>query len=183
MRRVHLSAAERHQHTTPLPQCHEGAQTCSICATPPPSSRRLDYQSSDQSDVITKFLKNRDVVIWCTKLARSDADERVDVEVAMCERPRQCDGALRRYAWARWYQGQAMVCCAGRACWYRGWATRLHTVQGRTGTLVPGPGNACCVGVQVTRVPVPLLRRVHTWTAHGSVMEIVVSYLYSTTST
>ena len=43
----------------------------------------FDYQSFD---VITKFLKNRDVVVWCTKLARSDANERVDVEVAMREK-------------------------------------------------------------------------------------------------
>ncbi|KAI0258389.1 Sec63-domain-containing protein [Gloeopeniophorella convolvens] len=43
----------------------------------------FDYQSFD---VITKFLKNRDVIVWCTKLARSDADERVNVEVAMREK-------------------------------------------------------------------------------------------------
>ena len=43
----------------------------------------FDYQSYN---VITKFLKNRDVVVWCTKLARSDANERVDVEVAMREK-------------------------------------------------------------------------------------------------
>lgn len=43
----------------------------------------FDYQSFD---VITKFLKNRDVVVWCTKLARSDTNERVDVEVAMREK-------------------------------------------------------------------------------------------------
>ena len=43
----------------------------------------FDYQSFE---VITKFLKNRDVVVWCTKLARSDANERVDVEVAMREK-------------------------------------------------------------------------------------------------
>ncbi|ETW75698.1 hypothetical protein HETIRDRAFT_460980 [Heterobasidion irregulare TC 32-1] len=43
----------------------------------------FDYQSYD---VITKFLKNREVVVWCTKLARSDADERVNVEVAMREK-------------------------------------------------------------------------------------------------
>ncbi len=36
--------------------------------------------------IITKFLKNRDVVVWCTKLMRSDADERVNVEVAMREK-------------------------------------------------------------------------------------------------
>ena len=43
----------------------------------------FDYQSFN---IITKFLKNRDVVVWCTKLARSDANERVDVEVAMREK-------------------------------------------------------------------------------------------------
>jgi pre-mRNA-splicing helicase BRR2 len=37
-------------------------------------------------DIVTKFLKNRDVIVWCTKLMRSDADERVNVEVAMRER-------------------------------------------------------------------------------------------------
>ena len=35
---------------------------------------------------VTKFLKNKDVIVWCTKLARSDADERVNVEVAMREK-------------------------------------------------------------------------------------------------
>ena len=43
----------------------------------------FDYQSFH---VITKFLKNRDVIFWCTKLMRSDADERVNVEVAMREK-------------------------------------------------------------------------------------------------
>ncbi|KAI0070649.1 Sec63-domain-containing protein [Panus rudis PR-1116 ss-1] len=43
----------------------------------------FEYQSFD---VITKFLKNRDVIVWCTKLMRSDADERVNVEVAMREK-------------------------------------------------------------------------------------------------
>lgn len=36
--------------------------------------------------LITKFLKNRDVIVWCTKLVRSDAEERINVEVAMRER-------------------------------------------------------------------------------------------------
>ena len=36
--------------------------------------------------VVTKFLKNRDVVVWCAKLMRSDADGRVNVEVAMREK-------------------------------------------------------------------------------------------------
>jgi hypothetical protein len=72
MRRVHLSAAERHQHTTPLPQT-------------PRRSAGLFH------------MRNTAPLISET-------------------RPRQCDGALRGYAWVRWYQGQAMLCCAGRAC-------------------------------------------------------------------
>ncbi|KAG5219829.1 DEIH-box ATPase [Salix suchowensis] len=36
--------------------------------------------------IITKCLKNREVIVWCTKLIRSDADERVNVEVAMREK-------------------------------------------------------------------------------------------------
>ncbi|KAG7448800.1 Sec63-domain-containing protein [Guyanagaster necrorhizus] len=43
----------------------------------------FDYQSFH---ITTKFLKNRDIIIWCTKLMRSDADERVNVEVAMREK-------------------------------------------------------------------------------------------------
>ncbi|THH28522.1 hypothetical protein EUX98_g5677 [Antrodiella citrinella] len=43
----------------------------------------FEYQSFN---VITKFLKNRDVIVWCTKIMRSDADERVNVEVAMREK-------------------------------------------------------------------------------------------------
>lgn len=43
----------------------------------------FDYQSFH---VITKFLKNRDVIVWCTKLVRSDAEERVNIEVAMREK-------------------------------------------------------------------------------------------------
>ena len=43
----------------------------------------FDYQSFE---VITKFLKNRNVVVWCTKLTRSDANEHVDIEVAMREK-------------------------------------------------------------------------------------------------
>ncbi|PCH44659.1 Sec63-domain-containing protein [Wolfiporia cocos MD-104 SS10] len=43
----------------------------------------FEYQSFH---IITKFLKNRDVIVWCTKLIRSDADERVNVEVAMREK-------------------------------------------------------------------------------------------------
>lgn len=43
----------------------------------------FDFQSFH---IITKFLRNREVIYWCTKLMRSDADERVNVEVAMREK-------------------------------------------------------------------------------------------------
>lgn len=43
----------------------------------------FDYESYH---IIAKFLKNREVVVWCTQLMRSDADGRVNVEVAMRER-------------------------------------------------------------------------------------------------
>jgi len=43
----------------------------------------FDYESFH---ITAKFLKNRDVIVWCTKLMRSDADERVNVEVAMREK-------------------------------------------------------------------------------------------------
>ena len=43
----------------------------------------FDYQSFH---VLAKFLKNREVIVWCTKLVRSDAEERVNIEVRMRER-------------------------------------------------------------------------------------------------
>ena len=36
--------------------------------------------------IATKFLKNRDVIVWCTKLMRSDPEERVNVDVARQEK-------------------------------------------------------------------------------------------------
>ena len=36
--------------------------------------------------VIMKFLKNRNIIFWCTKLMRSNADERMNIEVAMWEK-------------------------------------------------------------------------------------------------
>ncbi|WFD33124.1 RNA helicase [Malassezia sp. CBS 17886] len=43
----------------------------------------FDYEHFDAVQTLTK---NRDVVVWCTKLARVDDDARMDVEVAMRER-------------------------------------------------------------------------------------------------
>lgn len=37
-------------------------------------------------EIVRTLIKNRDVVVWCTKLARSDEQERMNVEVAMRER-------------------------------------------------------------------------------------------------
>ncbi|KAK0203463.1 hypothetical protein DFS33DRAFT_1383718 [Desarmillaria ectypa] len=43
----------------------------------------FDYQSFH---LTTGLLKDRDFVVWCTKFMRSDADERVNAEVAMHEK-------------------------------------------------------------------------------------------------
>ncbi|KAJ9115096.1 hypothetical protein QFC22_005424 [Naganishia vaughanmartiniae] len=37
-------------------------------------------------DLVATLTKNRDVIVWCTKLARSSEDEKKDVEVAMREK-------------------------------------------------------------------------------------------------
>ncbi len=46
----------------------------------------MDLFEYQHFPLIRKFVKNRDVVVWCTKLMRSDAEERVNVEVAMREK-------------------------------------------------------------------------------------------------
>lgn len=46
----------------------------------------FDY---DKFDLVRVLTKNRDVIVWCTKLARSDEDERVNIEVTMRERGEQ----------------------------------------------------------------------------------------------
>lgn len=43
----------------------------------------FDY---DKFDLVRVLLKNREKIVWCTKLARSDDNEKVDVEVAMREK-------------------------------------------------------------------------------------------------
>ena len=43
----------------------------------------FDYE---HFDIVQTLTKNRDIVYWCTRLARSNEDERVDVEVAMREK-------------------------------------------------------------------------------------------------
>jgi pre-mRNA-splicing helicase BRR2 len=60
----------------------------------------FDYQSFH---ITAKFLKNRDVIVWCTKLMRSDADERVNVEVAMREKERGLDTSRISQETARLY--------------------------------------------------------------------------------
>jgi pre-mRNA-splicing helicase BRR2 len=46
----------------------------------------MDLFDWEHHDLVALFIRNRDVIVWCTKLARSDQNERVDVEVAMRER-------------------------------------------------------------------------------------------------
>jgi pre-mRNA-splicing helicase BRR2 len=45
-----------------------------------------DLFSYENFDLIATLTKNRDVIVWCTRLARSNDDERQDVEVAMREK-------------------------------------------------------------------------------------------------
>lgn len=45
----------------------------------------FDYDN-EKFGIVRVLLKNREKIVWCTKLARSDADARVDVEVAMREK-------------------------------------------------------------------------------------------------
>jgi pre-mRNA-splicing helicase BRR2 len=46
----------------------------------------MDLFEWDHYEVVRVLIKNRDVIVWCTKLARSDEDERINVEVAMREK-------------------------------------------------------------------------------------------------
>ncbi|EJD54668.1 Sec63-domain-containing protein [Auricularia subglabra TFB-10046 SS5] len=46
----------------------------------------MDLFDWSNHEIVAKLVKNRDVIVWSTKLARSDADERVNVEVAMREK-------------------------------------------------------------------------------------------------
>ncbi len=87
----------------------------------------FEFQSHS---LVTKFLKNRDVIVWCTKLVRSDADERVNVEVAMREKGagwilRQLAGDRKASARA---DGDAMDVDE---------RSRVQEVP-KTGTLAPG---------------------------------------------
>ncbi|GAC95807.1 hypothetical protein PHSY_003384 [Pseudozyma hubeiensis SY62] len=43
----------------------------------------FDY---DKFELVQLFTKNRDVIVWCTRLARADDDEKVNVQVAMREK-------------------------------------------------------------------------------------------------
>ncbi|KAK4686317.1 pre-mRNA-splicing helicase BRR2, partial [Tremellales sp. Uapishka_1] len=45
-----------------------------------------DMFGYENFDLVTTLTKNRDVIVWCTKIARSSEDERHDVEVAMREK-------------------------------------------------------------------------------------------------
>ncbi|WFD03560.1 RNA helicase [Malassezia obtusa] len=46
----------------------------------------MDLYNYTNFDLVQRLTKNRDVVVWCTRLARADGDARIDVEVAIRER-------------------------------------------------------------------------------------------------
>lgn len=88
----------------------------------------FDYQ---HFELITKFLKNREVIVWCTKLVRSDADERVNVEVAM--REKGAGWILRELAGDR----KAKATTSGDAMDLDE-RPRVQQAIPKTGTLAPG---------------------------------------------
>ncbi|KAM0788324.1 hypothetical protein ACM66B_001467 [Microbotryomycetes sp. NB124-2] len=46
----------------------------------------MDLTEYDKFELVSTLVNNREKIVWCTKLARSDENERVDVEVAMREK-------------------------------------------------------------------------------------------------
>lgn len=46
----------------------------------------MDLTDYDKFQLVSTLITNRDKIVWCTKLARSSDDEKVDVEVAMREK-------------------------------------------------------------------------------------------------
>ncbi|GAA6043916.1 hypothetical protein JCM8097_004108 [Rhodosporidiobolus ruineniae] len=46
----------------------------------------MDLTEYDKFELVATLVRNREKVVWCTRLARSDEDGRVDVEVAMREK-------------------------------------------------------------------------------------------------
>ncbi|KDE06013.1 pre-mRNA splicing factor [Microbotryum lychnidis-dioicae p1A1 Lamole] len=46
----------------------------------------MDLTDYDKFELVSVLIQNRDKIVWCTKLARSDENEKIDVEVAMREK-------------------------------------------------------------------------------------------------
>jgi pre-mRNA-splicing helicase BRR2 len=46
----------------------------------------MDLTEYDKFELVSTLVNNREKIVWCTKLARSDEDEKIDVEVAMREK-------------------------------------------------------------------------------------------------
>ncbi|BGP06391.1 Pre-mRNA-splicing helicase BRR2 [Rhodotorula toruloides] len=46
----------------------------------------MDLTDYDKFELVSTLVANREKIVWCTKLARSNDDEKMDVEVAMRER-------------------------------------------------------------------------------------------------
>lgn len=46
----------------------------------------MDLTDYDKFELVSTLVKNRERIVWCTKLARSDDNEKVDIEVAMREK-------------------------------------------------------------------------------------------------
>lgn len=46
----------------------------------------MELTDYDKFELVSTLIKNREKIVWCTKLARSNDDEKVDLEVAMREK-------------------------------------------------------------------------------------------------
>jgi pre-mRNA-splicing helicase BRR2 len=46
----------------------------------------MDLTEYDKFELVSTLVNNREKIVWCTKLARSNEDEKIDVEVAMREK-------------------------------------------------------------------------------------------------
>ncbi|KAK0556085.1 Pre-mRNA-splicing helicase BRR2 [Tilletia horrida] len=46
----------------------------------------MELTDYDKFEIVQVLTKNRDLVVWCTRLGRADAEERVNIEVAMREK-------------------------------------------------------------------------------------------------
>ncbi|GAA6018807.1 hypothetical protein JCM10207_000247 [Rhodosporidiobolus poonsookiae] len=91
----------------------------------------MDLTEYDKFELVAMLVRNRDKIVWCTRLARSDDDGRVDVEVAM--REKGCGWILKEL---KGDTGRRRG--AGDAMDVDGASTIKPAPESKKGTLAPG---------------------------------------------